>query len=459
MEQVKQKKKVTDILEEPGGFKFAFFILLFDGIGMIFDGYDFMIVSFCMPEIMKEMELGYIATGALASWSLLGMLVGGFFAGILADKFGRRHVLNVSIMMYALLTVPIYFIHSYDLFALCRIFSGMFIGSVIPMAMTLASEYAPTKHRGKWVTISKSCMMLGWVLAGLVAMYVVPRFGWRVCFLIGGFPFIYGILMYFLVPESVHWLFRSGHTEEAMKIINDINSKLDNPRPEPYTIDEIEFEEAEPKSKLGALVSPKYRRVTLGLWIVAFLTTALSYGLTNWMPTILNQGGYTLVAGMALTTLMNLMGAIGSLVAGIMADHFGRIKSTYIACTLAIIAVLFMAFFGFGQGLMIPACILMGFSINYAYLSPQPITIEVYPTEIRATGQACVTTVARIGGLIVPVLIGAVLESGQTFPIVISFFIIPLVLAMLATKFLIRVETNGMIMEDLDEGTYMEQAK
>lgn len=450
-DMAKEKVKVTEILEQPGGFKFALLILLFDGIGMVFDGYDFMIVSFCMPQIMAEMDLGYIATGALSSWSLLGMLIGGFFAGILADKFGRRHVLNISIMMYSLLTIPIYFIHSYDLFALCRIFSGMFIGSVIPMSVTLASEYAPTKHRGKWVTISKMCMMFGWVVAGLVAMFVVPRFGWRVCFLIGGFPFIYGILMYFLVPESVHWLFRAGKTDRAMKIINDINSKLDNPRPEPYTLDEIEFEEKEPKSKLAEVVSPKYRRVTIGIWLVAFLTCALSYGLTNWMPTILSQGGYTLGSSYALTTLMNAMGCIGTVFAGIMADSFGRIKSTYIACTLAIVACLFMAFFGFQYGLMIPACILMGFSINYAYMTPQPITIEAYPTEIRATGQACVTTVARIGGLIVPVLIGAVLESGQTFAITIAFFIIPLVLAMVFTKFLIRNETKGIIVEDLDK--------
>ena len=446
-----KKIRVTEILEQPGGFKFSLKILLFDGIGMIFDGYDFMIVSFCMPMIMQEMDLGYIATGALSSWSLLGMLIGGFFSGILADRFGRRHVLNVSIMMYSLLTVPIFFIHSYDLFAICRICSGLFIGAVIPMSVTLASEYAPTKHRGKWVTISKMCMMLGWVIAGLVAMFVVPLFGWRICFLIGGFPFVYGILMYFLVPESAHWLFREKKKKKAIKIINNINSKLDNPRPEPYTIDEIEFEQAAPKSKLAEVLSPKYRRVTIGIWLVAFTTCALSYGLTNWMPTILSEGGYELTSSYALTTIMNAMGCVGTVFAGVMADRIGRIKSTYVACVLAVISVLFMAFFGFGYGLMIPACFLLGFSINYAYMTPQPITIEAYPTEIRATGQACVTTVARIGGLIVPILIGAVLESGQTFAIAIAFFIVPLILAMVFTKYLIRNETNGIVVEDLDE--------
>ena len=445
-----KKITVTEILDKPGGFRYSLKILLFDGIGMIFDGYDFMIVSFCMPAIMQEMSLGYIATGALASWSLVGMLIGGFFSGVLADKFGRRHVLNISIMAYALFTLPIYFINSYDLFAICRIVSGMFIGAVIPMSVTLASEYAPVRHRGKWVTISKCCMILGWVIAGLVAMYVVPRFGWRVCFLIGGFPALYGVMMYFLVPESAHWLFRVGKTDQAMKIVNSINEKLENPRSEPYTLDEIEFDSKIPKNSVAALLDPNLRKVTIGIWLVAFTTCALSYGLTNWMPTILTQSGYGIVTGIGLTTLMNVMGAVGAVVAGVMADKVGRIKSTYIACCLAIVSVLFMAFFGFEYGLMIPACILMGFSINYAYITPQPITIEAYPTEIRATGQAMVTTIARLGGLVVPILIGGFLEAGNAFEVVIAFFVVPLILAIIFTKFLIKRETKGQTVEELD---------
>lgn len=169
-----RKEYVSEILEQPGGLRFSIKILIFVGLAMVFDGFDFMIVSFTMPQISAEMELGLIATGSLASFSLIGMLVGGFFSGYLADKLGRKHVLNVSIMIYSILTVPIFFVHSYDLFALCRIFSGVGVGAVIPLSVTLVSEYAPTNHRGAFVTLTKMFMMLGWVLAGLVAMYVVP---------------------------------------------------------------------------------------------------------------------------------------------------------------------------------------------------------------------------------------------------------------------------------------------
>ncbi len=443
-----KKAYVSDIIEKPGGMRFSIRILAFVGIAMVFDGFDYMIVSFTMPQITAEMELGLIATGSLASFSLLGMLVGGFLSGYLADKFGRKHVMNVSIMIYAILTVPIFFVRSYDAFALCRIFSGVGVGAVIPLSVTIVSEYAPTKHRGIFVTLTKTFMMLGWVLAGLTAMFVVPSFGWRMCYLIGGFPFVYGILMHFIMPESVQWLLSKGRTEEAIKIVNGINARLDSPKPGGYTIEEIAAPKAERKSRVRKLVSREYLRVTVGIWLVAFTTCALSYGLTNWMPTILIQSGYTVEASYAYTTLMNLLGCAGAVVAGAAADRFGRIRNTYIALALAGASVLFTATFGF-NGLIVLSCILMGFAINWAYMTPAPITIEAYPTEIRATGQACVTTVARVGGFVTPMIIGGALESGSTFSTVLIVFLIPLALAAIFTRLLIRTETKGIAVEGL----------
>ena len=450
-----EKTSVTELLERPGGQKYSIRILVLVGIAMVFDGFDFMIVSFTMPQIMQEMELGYLATGSLSSFSIVGMLVGGFLAGYLADRFGRKNILNICIAIYALLTVPVFFVHSFDAFAVCRVMSGLGVGAVIPLSVTLVSEYAPTAHRGKFVTLTKMFMMFGWVLAGLVAMYVVPRFGWRFCYLIGGFPAVYALFMHFVIPESVHWLVRQGRTEEAALVYNKINAVLEAPRARAYVASEIDVPRddsgAKGQGQLRALVSKKYIRVTLGIWLVAFSTCALSYGLTNWMPTVLSQSGYSMSSSYALTTLMNAIGCVGAVFAGYMADRVGRIRSTYIAVALSILAVLFLSFCGFGLGWMIPSVIIMGFTINYAFTTPQPITIEVYPTEIRATGQACTTTVARVGGMVTPALIGGLMQSGMTFEIVLTVFVIPLLLTVVFTKFLIRNETRGRVIEELDD--------
>lgn len=443
-----EKVYISDILERPGGSKYSLRILVAVGIAMVFDGYDFMIVSFTMPQITSEMGLGLAATGSLASFSLLGMLVGGFVSGYLADRVGRKHVMNISIMIYALLTVPIYFVHTYDAFALCRIFSGVGIGAVIPLSVTLVSEYAPTRHRGVYVTVTKTFMMVGWVVAGLSAMFIVPNLGWRVCYLIGGFPFLYGIFMHFALPESVQWLVEKGKADQALAIVNKINKTLETPRKGGYEISEIAVPMAETDGKLRELFSKKYLRVTIGIWLVAFTTCSLSYGLTNWMPTVLLRAGYSVSASYGYTTLMNLLGCAGAIAAGLIADRIGRLPSTYLALALAAVSVLFTAFFGF-SGWIIPSCVFMGFAINYAYMTPAPITVEVYPTEIRAMGQACVTTVARIGGIITPMVVGAVLQSGSAFTTVLVVFLIPLALAALFTKCLIRTETKDIAVESL----------
>ena len=299
------------------------------GLAMVFDGFDYMIVSFTMPQITEEMQLGFIATGSLASFSLLGMLVGGFLSGYLADRYGRKHVMNASIMLYALLTVPVFFVTTYDAFAVCRIMSGIGIGAVIPLSVTLVSEFAPTRHRGAYITATKTFMMAGWVLAGLTAMFVVPNFGWRMCYLVGGFPFLYGVLMHFVMPESVQWLLSKGRTQEALGIVNAINASLDAPKEGGYTVDEIEVPNAEGGGQLRALVSKKYLKTTVGIWLVALTTSALSYGLTNWMPTVLLQSGYSVGASYGYTTLMNLLGCAGAVVAGLAADRLGSGAHTW----------------------------------------------------------------------------------------------------------------------------------
>ena len=148
---------------------------------------------------------------------------------------------------------------------------------------------------------------------------------------------------------------------------------------------------------------------------------------------------------------MNSLGCLGAVFAGFMADKVGRIRSTYIAVATSVFAVLFLVLCGFGLGLMVPSVIVMGFAINYAFTTPQPITIEVYPTEIRATGQACTTTVARIGGILTPMLIGGLMQSGMTFAIVLVVFVVPLLLTLVFTRVLIRDETRGLVIEELDE--------
>jgi MFS family permease len=156
---------------------------------MVFDGYDYMVVSYTMPQISAEWALNKVQTGSLSSWSLFGLIIGGACAGIISDKIGRRKTLIYSIAAYSLLTIPIYFCTSFEQFAFFRALAGVGLGACIPVVTTIFSESTPTSRRALFITFGMAWMIVGWVLGGLIPTLLVPHHGWRVCYLIGGsFP-------------------------------------------------------------------------------------------------------------------------------------------------------------------------------------------------------------------------------------------------------------------------------
>ncbi|HWQ75133.1 MAG TPA: MFS transporter, partial [Syntrophomonas sp.] len=197
---------ISEVIDSLGVNKFTWWIFFFLGAAMVFDGYDYMIVSYTMPQIAEEWGLGAVAKGSLSSWSLIGLIIGGAMAGILSDKFGRRKTLTIAIAVYSLLTIPIYFANSFAMFAVFRVLAGLGLGACIPLVTTIFSESTPTNKRAIFITFGMAWMIVGWVLAGLLATWLVPLYGWRLCYLIGGIPLLYSVFLYFKLPESAYWL-------------------------------------------------------------------------------------------------------------------------------------------------------------------------------------------------------------------------------------------------------------
>ena len=104
---------------------------------MVFDGYDYMVVSYTMPQISAGWVLNKVQTGSLSSWCLLGLIIGRACAGIISDKIGRRNTLIYSIAAYSLLTVPIYSSNSFEQFAFFRVLAGVGLGACIPVVTTI----------------------------------------------------------------------------------------------------------------------------------------------------------------------------------------------------------------------------------------------------------------------------------------------------------------------------------
>jgi len=442
---------ISEVMDSFGVNKFTWKIFFLLGFAMVFDGYDYMIVSYTMPQIAQEWGLSAVAKGSLSSWSLIGLVLGGAISGIISDKIGRRKTLTIAIGLYSLLTIPIYFSNSFMMFALFRVLAGVGLGACIPVVTTAFSESTPTNKRAIFITFGMAWMIVGWVAAGLVATSVIPLFGWRLCYLIGGIPMLYAILLYFKMPESAYWLANKGYREKAVAALQNIEriatGKVTNWNPEALIIP------PQPKQAgPAALFSKKYLAITAGVWIMYFCGCFIVYGINAWLPSLMLEKGMAVSSAYGLAIAQNAAAIIANCSTGFVAEAVGRKKNLIISFAVGGISVIIMATIGGGYGTILAACIFLGFAINYSITAVQPLMAEAYPTEFRNTGVAWCQAFGRIGGASAPIVAGIIIGLGKGYAVSFMFYAIPAVIGLLAAIFLVKKETKGKSLDELAAG-------
>lgn len=443
-----KKTMISEVIDGLGISRFTFLIYTLVGFTLLFDGFDYMIVAYTMPQISAEWALTKVQTGSLASWSMLGLMIGGLAAGVISDRLGRKKALILGCLVYSLLTLPIYFAPNYETFAILRILSGMGLGACIPVSVTLISEFAPTKNRGLFSSSIMMFYLLGWVAAGIMAIYVVPAFGWRVCYLIGSLPALYAIVLAAKLIESPHWLLSQGREKEAIDVIKKMEITVKGKASErtPGSL----IAPPPPKSVgIKAILSPEYRSATITLWIMYFFGLIIVYGVTGWMPSLLVAKGYGLVKSYSFAVLQNLFSIIGALSTGYIADIIGRRKNIIFAYVFTAIAVILLGL-ATNQWTVVLCSILVGIAMNYGQSGLMPLLTEAYRTEFRNTGVAWTQGFARLGGFCGPIVVGWIQQIGLGFSGVFLFFTVPAVICVLCGIFFVK-ETRGKKMEEFAE--------
>ncbi|HYS27573.1 MAG TPA: MFS transporter, partial [Vicinamibacterales bacterium] len=153
---------------------------------IIFDGLDNQLIGAAVPAMMREWALQRSAFAWVLSAALLGMVIGGFIGGYIGDRIGRRTALLGSIVWFGLLTVLVSLAGDVTTLTALRFFAGLGLGGAMPNAAALAAEYVPLRRRASAVTFTIVCIPIGGTLAGFTGAIVLPAYGWRALFLIGG---------------------------------------------------------------------------------------------------------------------------------------------------------------------------------------------------------------------------------------------------------------------------------
>lgn len=429
-----------------GGFHYRLLGLM--GSGIAFEALDTGLIAFVLAKMIEAWNLSPGQIGFISSAGLLGMAVGAILSGTIADRIGRKKVFIATLAIYAVGTALCGMAWDYSSLLAFRFLVGAGVGGQPPVANALMSEYAPVKHRGKMLVLQNSSWAVGWLIAALIAYLIIPTFGWQMAFFIGALPALIVIYVWRALPESAMYLVSKGRYVEAHKLVSKIEQELGVPVGEPPVVIERGSIDTR-KFSFWDLWSPLYIRRTLCLWILWFGMVYSYYGIFTWLPSLLVKGGYTLIKSFEFLLYMTLAQIPGYFVAAYFVDKVGR-KAT-MGTLLALCAV---AAYMFGNAKSSEEILLWGCIMSFCNLGAWGIThaysAEQYPTHARAAGVGWAAACGRFGGIVAPIVVGALMTGSNQYSTVFSMFTVVLAIIAFDLIFLGK-ETMNKSLDELTE--------
>jgi len=187
------------------------------GMGWMFDSMDVGIISFVVATLTREWGLAPDQVAWMISIGLLGMLVGAAGTGTLADRYGRKTMFQATLLIFSFATAFCGLAWSYASLLVGRFLVGFGLGGELPIASTLVSEFSPARWRGRILVLLESFWAYGWVLAAIIAYFVIPTYGWRAAFFIGALPAFYVFVLRRALPESPRFLLSEGEESRGRR--------------------------------------------------------------------------------------------------------------------------------------------------------------------------------------------------------------------------------------------------
>jgi putative MFS transporter len=416
--------------------------------------------NYLMSPIMESFNITQVQAGLLGSVSFVGMLVGALFAGFFSDKFGRKVILQFAMIIWGIGGILCALSWSYESLGIFRFFLGFGLGAELPVATTMLSEILSKSSRGKYVAIMEGLLPIGYIMAGLIAFFILPvqhdvSFeNWRLVFFLEALPAFMLFVVRRSLPESPRWLESKGRTKEAKETIELFEKEVQRRTGrelKPVPPSNVKINRRDEKGFFGSLIdlwSPEYRKRTLMLWIVWCLLLFGYYGLATWYSTILKANGMTSSSSILFVVQMTAIGGIpGIFFAAYIIEKIGR-KPMIVLSTIFTGVSAYL--YGHASpdtlliwGVCLQFCQYTMWSGVYAY------TPELYPTHLRGTGVGWSNSIGRIGAVFGPSLVGIVLTSYGSNA-VFTMGALAFVAASVAVL-LLGVETKGKVLEELNE--------
>jgi putative MFS transporter len=391
-----------------GRFQYRLFVIF--GLVWLADAMQVLSIGFTAPSIAATFGIPVPTALQTGTMFFVGMLIGAFVFGRLADRIGRRPVLMMAVVIDAICGVASAFAPDFQWLLLLRFLTGIGVGGTLPVDYTMMAEFLPSDRRGRWLVLLESFWAVGTILLAILALIAVSRGddAWRLIFLVTGIPALVGVVFRFFVPESPLYLNKSGRSAEARAVLqrvataNRVSVEIGNLEPQPME-----------RKSVFALFARGCRRRTICLLAAWALISIAYYGVFVYLPVKLAGQGFGFMRGQVFLIVLALVQLPGFALAAHGVERWGR-KPTLIGFLLLSAAGCMLYSLGQSTALIVGSTLLMSFSLLGTWGALYAFTPEVYPTDLRASGMGTAGAMARFGGLFAPSIIAPIMASQFT---------------------------------------------
>lgn len=387
------------------------FIAAFGGWAL--DALDFMVFTFVITTLITVFNSDKGQAGMLATVTLLFSAIGGWLAGVLADRFGRVRILQATILWFSVCTVLIGFAQNFEQIFVLRALQGLGFGGEWAVGSVLMGEIVRTEYRGRAVGTVQSGWAIGWAVAALCYTlsfsYLPEEYAWRALFWIGVIPALFVLFIRKNVPEPE--LFERTRKREAASAN---------------------------RTSAWAIFSPALIKTTL---LSALLCTGVQggyYAVTTWLPTFLKTERHLSVIGTGGYLLVIILGSfIGYITGAYLTDKLGRRANLLIFAVLSGASIYAYTQFQLSNDQMLILGFPLGFAASGIFSGMGAYLTELFPSAVRANGQGFAYNFGRGIGALFPSLVGYLAKTsglgtaigmfagGAYFVVLVTAFLLP----------------------------------
>lgn len=369
---------------------------------IVADGYDLAVVGVALPVIMKDMGVAPTAAGFMASAAIVGMMLGAIVFGTLADRIGRLRIMALCVIVFSVGTAATGQARDPVWFSALRFLAGIGIGGIMPCVVATMTEFAPRRHKSIMVTIAFSGMAIGGMAAALLGKGLIARHGWSSVFHVAVLPIVLIPAILLWMPESMRVLMRDGREGALRRVLARLS-------PGTTIAGDVRFAlptQGASRASVGDILADGRGRSSVMLWTSTFMCLVVLYGIGSWLAKLLVADGLDLSTALTLLVVLNVGALVGSVASGWLADRYAICRvliGCYAIAGLGIVAL------GFPLPLVARGVVIavIGATVYGAQTLTFAFAGQFYPATARTTGVGWTTAVGRVGAILGPIAVGA----------------------------------------------------